>query len=155
MDPLLTSIMLWLSANFGLPATFTHPKIALVTPIEIVYARHKAFTPEARRTVAATHRSEAAAANPREVVSVYLDSEDAILLPAGWTGRTPAELSVLVHEMVHHLQNAGSLKYACAAAREKPAYDAQEKWLGLFGKSLESEFQIDPMTLLVNTSCGF
>jgi hypothetical protein len=35
----------------------------------------------------------------------------------------------------------------------RPAYVAQARWLALFGKSLGGEFSIDPMTLLVRTTC--
>ena len=57
--------------------------------------------------------------------------------------------------MVHHLQNVGGLKYECPQAREKPAYRAQSQWLGLFGRNLADEFEIDRMTLLVRTSCMY
>ncbi|MGZ8408903.1 MAG: DUF6647 family protein [Hyphomicrobium sp.] len=87
------------------------------------------------------------------IVSVYEDKTRTIVLPVGWQGITPAELSILVHEAVHHLQNAAGLTYACPQEREALAYEAQEKWLSLFGRSLSSEFQIDGMTLLVNTKC--
>jgi hypothetical protein len=76
-------------------------------------------------------------------------------LPDQWTGRSAAELSVLVHELVHHLQEAAELRYECPAAREQLAYAAQERWLGLFGLSLSSEFDIDPFTLKISTECGF
>jgi Domain of unknown function (DUF6647) len=78
-----------------------------------------------------------------------------IYLRKEWTGRTPTELSVLVHEMVHHLQNVGGLKYVCPAEREKPAYDAQDRWLSLFGRNLIDEFKLDRMTVLVRTHCLF
>jgi hypothetical protein len=58
-----------------------------------------------------------------------------------------------VHELVHHLQNVAGIPSACAEAREKPAYQAQERWLQLFGTSLAEEFQIDAMTILVRTNC--
>jgi hypothetical protein len=87
------------------------------------------------------------------IVAVYVDSQRTIFLPENWSSRTPAEQSVLVHEMVHHLQNLDKRIYNCAAEREKLAYDAQEKWLNQFGRSLESEFQIDPFTRLVATRC--
>ena len=90
----------------------------------------------------------------REVVSVYDTLQGVILLPDGWTGRTPAGLSVLVHEMVHHLQTVAELRYACPAEREKLAYEAQERWLEQFHTSLEREFGIDKLTLLVSTNCG-
>src|SRR5262245_34561878 len=66
-----------------------------------------------------------------------------IYLPEGWTGDTPAELSVLVHEVVHHFQNVLRLKYECPQEREKLAYIAQDRWLALFGHSLESDFHMD------------
>jgi hypothetical protein len=63
-------------------------------------------------------------------------------------------MSVVVHEMVHHLQNKAGMSFACPAEREQMAYAAQEKWLGLFGLSLRSEFEIDAFTLKVTTTCG-
>jgi hypothetical protein len=76
-----------------------------------------------------------------------------IYLPEGWTGRSPSEVSVLVHELVHHLQNVGGLKFECAGERERPAYQAQSRWLELFDKNLAEEFNLDPMTVLVRTNC--
>ena len=76
-------------------------------------------------------------------MAVYSDKAQTIFLPEGWTGTTPAELSILVHELVHHVQNAAGLKYSCPQEREKLAYDAQERWLGLFGHNLEHDFELD------------
>ena len=90
----------------------------------------------------------------RDVVGVYDDQSKTIYLSDKWKGRTPAELSILVHEMVHHLQNEAGLHYECTAAREKLAYEAQNKWLGLFGHDLESEFEINGLAVLVSTSCA-
>jgi len=88
-----------------------------------------------------------------EIVAVYEDATQTIFLPEGWAGASPAEMSVLVHEMVHHLQGNAKLGYACPQEREKLAYAAQQRWLGLFGRTLSSEFEIDPFTLLVRTGC--
>lgn len=88
-----------------------------------------------------------------KVEAYYDDATRTIYLPKGWTGRSPAELSVLVHEMVHHVQNVAGLSYACSEEREKIAYAAQRQWLALFGRDLLKEFKIDPMTLLIRTNC--
>jgi hypothetical protein len=88
----------------------------------------------------------------RNIVALYDDARKVIYLPQGWTA-TPAALSVLVHEMVHHIQNEAGMKFACPAEREKDAYAAQAKWLALFGLSLEQEFEIDALSLLVRTNC--
>lgn len=88
-----------------------------------------------------------------DIVSLYSNESKTIYLMDGWTGKTPAELSILVHEMVHHLQNVGQLKFACPEEREELAYKAQDSWLRLFGRDLERDFQMDPFTILVKSKC--
>jgi len=137
-DLLLTVIRMWLATNFDLPADADLPRVVFVPAREIAELRWgPGADPNAHR----------------EVVAVYHDKRNAIYLPEGWTGGTPAEVSVVVHEMVHHLQKRGGHKFLCPEARERAAYDAQEKWLALFGLSLLSEFQIDPFTVKVATAC--
>ena len=91
--------------------------------------------------------------NPK-TVATYDPLTRTIYLPEGWTGTTPAELSVLVHEMVHDLQNVARTRFPCVEASEELAYAAQERWLGLFGRTLMKDFEIDPFTLLVSTRCA-
>lgn len=108
---------------------------------------------EDRFSDAANDSGDVQPSTPHDIVAVYGDLERTIYLPEGWTGETPAELSILVHELVHHIQHVGGLTYACHAAQEKVAYAAQDRWLQLFGRDLASDFGIDPFTLLVNTIC--
>jgi hypothetical protein len=89
----------------------------------------------------------------RETVASYDPLTRTIILPEGWTGDTPADLSILVHEMVHHLQHAARMKYECVPASEELAYAAQDKWLGLFGHDLATDFGLDGFTLLVAVRC--
>ena len=133
--PLLDAIMLWLAINFYLPTPVEPPALISVTAAELVAMRYgpKATVP------------------PGLVVAVYDDQT--IYLSEAWTGHTPADLSVLVHELVHHLQAAADMRFACPAEREVLAYHAQDAWLALFGESLESAFGIDAATLLVGTVC--
>lgn len=149
---LLTAIVMWISANFELPADYNHPTIKLVPAVQITFLRYNAFTP-AQREVLSLQTETGQSADSREVVAVYDDTTKTIFLPHTWKGETAAELSVLVHEMVHHLQNSAGKKYNCAGAREELAYAAQDKWLNLFGRSLSTEFQIDEFTLKASTAC--
>ena len=156
MEPLLVTIMIWLSANFGLPANFDPPKLAFISPSELVSRRYGPFLAAQTARLATARRPQVAQATELpQVVALYSDIERTIYLAKGWQGHTPAELSVLVHELVHHMQSTAGIKYPCPQEREKLAYKAQDKWLHLFGVSLESEFQIDRMTMLVTTSCAF
>lgn len=150
-EPLLAAIETWLSIEFDLPIVRDHPRIELVPPAEIAALRYRGRFPSPGTERALTGHSPAAA--ERDTVAVYSDSTRTIYLADDWTGGTPAELSVLVHEMVHHLQNVAGLKYECPQAREKLAYQAQERWLTLFGRDLAQDFELDGFTLLVKTKC--
>jgi hypothetical protein len=155
MNALLTAISLWLSASFGLPATAENPKVEFLPPVEITLLHYRAFTAEKRQAVLAEFQREMASDKRREVLAVYDDEKRTIFLPVGWSGKSAAELSVLVHEMVHHIQNLAGTKFACAQEREQLAYAAQQRWLGMFGRNLADEFEIDSITLLLSTRCGF
>jgi hypothetical protein len=57
--------------------------------------------------------------------------------------------------MVHHFQNLLGLRYECGQAREELAYRAQDRWLGLFGHDLATDFDLDAFSLLVKTKCFY
>ena len=147
MQALLTAIVVWLSTSFDLPALYEPPRVEFLSAAQMVAQRYKPLIPAERAINAQGDKGSSG------IVAVYNDDTRTIYLPDGWAGRTPAELSILVHEMVHHLQNIAKLRHECPQAREKLAYEAQDKWLVLFGTSLEREFEIDGFTLLAKTSC--
>jgi hypothetical protein len=149
MQFLLTAIETWLSAEFHFPPARSHPQIEFASAGKISALRYGGLLANPQATAAPGNRTAA----ERSTVAVYSDAAQTIYLPERWTGVTPGELSVLVHEMVHHLQNVSGLKFECPQNRERLAYAAQDRWLGLFGRSLESEFELDPLSLLVKTGC--
>ena len=147
MQALLTAIVVWLSASFDLPAVYESPRVEFVSPAQMAAHRYKPLLPAGRANNTQGDKARS------DTVALYNDDTKTIYLPDGWAGRTPAELSILVHEMVHHLQNIAKLTHECPQQREKLAYKAQDKWLALFGTSLEREFEIDGFTLLAKTGC--
>ena len=154
MDALLTAIVIWISANYALPASLNHPRIERVASIEMAGLRYKGLLSALQRKTTALQEQESSFEKRRDVVALYNDQTRTIYLSDKWAGATPAELSVLVHEMVHHLQNEAGTTYECPAEREKLAYEAQDNWLRLFGRDLEQEFEINGLALLVSTSCA-
>jgi hypothetical protein len=148
---LLTEIENWISSEFALPAVHEHPNIEFAPSPKIAAVRFAGSLSD-RGVQSASNRASSA---PDDSVAVYYDAKRTIYLLEGWTGSTPAELSVLVHELVHHFQNVLRLKYECPQAREKLAYVAQDRWLALSGHSLESDFHLDPFSLLVKTTCFY
>ena len=155
MDSLLAMIALWLSFNFGLPAISEPPKVAIVSAQDILFKRYNASTPQAQQSLLSANRGNTTDDRKgRHAVAIYDQAAGTIFLTEGWSGKTPADLSVLVHEMVHHMQSANKMIYACPAAREELAYAAQDKWLRMFGRNLFDEFNLDAFTLKVSTTCG-
>jgi hypothetical protein len=149
---LLDAIADWLETDFQLRnVAGRHPNVALVPASCLIAMRYGAFFSD--RSIETDRSTQPQQADV--VLAIYKDAEETIYLPEVWSGRTPAELSTLVHEMVHHFQNLAGQKFVCPEEREKLAFEAQQRWLGLFGRSLESEFEIEKMTLLVRTSCFF
>ena len=141
----LDLLVVWLSKNFDLPAHFGHPTIKFVPAQAVVAIRYAAFLNDPTK----------AAAVQGDVVSVYNTDTHTIYMGDVWKGVTPAEVSVLVHEMVHHLQTLARLKFACPQEREQMAFQAQQRWLSAFDTDLEREFDLDAFSLLVHSQCGF
>jgi predicted metalloprotease len=149
---LLTAIETWVGSQLGLPAIHEHPTIEFVLPGKMTSLRFMGSSSDQGAQVAP---NDPASSAQYDTVAIYHDATRTIYLPEGWTGGTPAEVSVLVHEVVHHFQNVLGLKYECPQEREKLAYIAQDRWLALFGYSLERDFNIDPFSLLVKTRCFY
>lgn len=137
---LVMAIAAWLSHDFGLPPMQEPPAVALASPARMMGLRY--------RDVPSDRDGEV------RVAAIYDDKAKTIWLPLGWSAATPRDSSVLVHEMVHHMQNAAGMTFACPQEREKMAYEAQAQWLALFGSSLD-DFGIDPFTRLVRTNCSY
>jgi hypothetical protein len=117
---LLKSLACWLAVGFQLPDGVEQPRLAFAAPEKIFALRYRQLL---ENSTAA--KQGLLADGQRSTVAIYIDSERTLYLPKGWNGHSPAELSILVHELVHHLQSLGGKKFECPQAREEIAYDAQ------------------------------
>jgi hypothetical protein len=148
-NDLLREILAWLPANFDLPTGIAAPAIKFLTRERLAAIRYDRSSAGHDRDLSPAR----SVGKERDVVALYDDSSETVFLPIGWTGATPAEHSVLVHEIVHHLQKVARLKFDCPMAREKLAYLAQDRWLQRYGSGIEQEFEIDKFTLLISSAC--
>ena len=144
---LLRAIAQWLNVHAGLKPALALPRVQLESAARITTFRFTGFLTDDPDVASAVPRSH------REVVAAYDGVARAIYLPESWRGSTPVELSMLVHEMVHHLQHEAKERFACPEMAEGDAYAAQDRWLRTFGGSLESDFDLDGFTLLVVSQC--
>lgn len=138
---LLTAVSVWLAHELDVPAVHPLPRVSVASPSELLAIRLAGQAP-----------LHAHAPEP-DIAALYEDSTRTIHLGRGWNPATAAGQSLLVHEMVHHIQNLTGQRFACAEERERAAYAAQSRWLQVHGRSLESEFGIDPLTRWVRTTC--
>ena len=150
-ENLFDEIVNWLSSNFDLPAIKDRPNIAI--RLKYKTSNDPRCGPCALAGFTKDEGGDQLA--QRRVVALYDNNSKTIFLPNNWIGTSPTDQSVLVHEMVHHLQNLAKLKFECPMAREKVAYMAQDKWLGRFGTSLEKEFDVDMFTVLISSACMY
>jgi hypothetical protein len=142
LDTVAATVAAWVAQAMGTALPAELPALELVEP-------------ERLHALRSGSEAEPPAAPPvLQVVALYDDAGRSIRLPRGWSGTTPTELSVLVHEMVHHLQNLEGRTYPCPAAREAEAYAIQERWLKQHGTDLATAFELNRLALFVLTSCG-
>ena len=146
----------WLSINFDLPAESEIPRIEFLPQGALEARRHRGAVQEQNTMTSAPLDSSAPSiGQDGSTVALYDNTLRTIYLAEPWRGDTPAETSILVHELVHHLQDAAGMTFECPQAREKVAYEAQERWLVLSDRSLFQDFEIDPLTLLLRTECYY
>jgi len=148
VQSLFDEVVSWINANFDLPTTPERPAIEFASTTRLTKMRL-----DDRATWHGFNSEQANAVSARNVVAVYDTSSRTIFLPEGWTGNSPTEQSIFVHELVHHFQNVAHQRFECPAAREKLAYLAQAKWLEKFGMTLEKEFDLDMFTIVVSSAC--
>jgi hypothetical protein len=100
----MMAIVAWLSSELDLPSIEEPPTVRFVPPHRMADLRHRDVSADRWDSGSDSARLHRSGERPI-IIAVYDDDARTIYLPEGWSGHTPAELSELVHEMVHHIQN--------------------------------------------------
>jgi hypothetical protein len=80
----------------------------------------------------------------------YYDPQSStIYLVEPWSADNPQDVSVLLHELVHHRQQVAR-KWECPNAQELPAYRLQHKWL--VERGLKA--RVNWLAVLIESSCS-
>jgi hypothetical protein len=98
---LLDAITAWLTTNFDLPPAFYPPSVEFRS-LGALAVMHYGHAAAAGVSLGA---SVVSTPDSAEIVALYDDQRRTIYLAEGWSGRTPAEISLRVPEMVHLAQN--------------------------------------------------
>lgn len=144
METLLTALMVWASAQTGLPVPDEHPRI------------HKADRCEINRLYYDNPALECDD-DSLNVVAIYDPRFRTMYLPDTWGPDNLYHVSVLLHELVHHMQAEAGIGFdtvVCPGRQiEKPAYDAQIAFLEAAGVDAMETMNLNGLTLLFLTNC--
>jgi len=135
MDALIALLSAWIAAQIGL-STPPPPRVLHLDPAAL---HELATTPDAQM---------------ERFRALYGRGERTVYLRTNWDAAKLNDRSELVHELVHHFQNAHTLPYDCNAARETLAYDLQIKWLREQGVTDPQGFlQINDFFIVMTSVC--
>lgn len=112
MKEILTALMIWLGANTPFNTNFDVPVVVFLPQEEMNSMYYKDNEHE-----------------PNSLHGMYDKENDIIYLSDDWDRREAWDMGVLVHEMVHYLQDMNEMKFACSAEMEKMAWPIQQFYL--------------------------
>lgn len=142
MKELLVSLMLWIVANSPLVVPETVPNVVRVAPVELAcILEYIAPCDESKLDPGWTWYAYYQPKDPLNGARIIV-SEDVDL--DGLDGH-----SVLLHELVHHMQVTAGQEYNI----ECQAYQLEQQWLIERGTSLQEVFGMGNIFVLLQTSC--
>ncbi len=115
---LVDILEIWLDTQSDWPQRHVAPRIRLVSEWE-----------------AETRQGTTSSFQRGRLRGLYDPDRSEILLVRPWDARDAVDVSVLLHELVHHRQ--APHHWYCPAAQELPAYRLQDRWLAARGMSAD------------------
>ena len=153
VNELVLTLMIWVSQATGLSAP-QPPPIVLTTQMQMVLMTYGCDQSPVMLGNEELCESIDKGVEVPEVIAAYDNKEGIIYLREDWIGVTIKEKSILLHELVHHMQyKSGKTKKICTPKLEDQAYKLQDKWLKEQGSTLEKEIEIGGLFLLMITQC--
>ena len=148
LNTLLMTLMLWVSQSMGVIVPTEFPVVQYATSQEMTCMLAGQDPAECDIVLGK---------DDSKVLALYNPSSRVLLLQEGRDYTTPASISIIVHELVHHIQTANGLTYSCLGKLERAAYDTQIKWLEAHGfdayELLEKDLKLDRMAIFFITVC--
>jgi len=111
MKEILIALMIWIGANTDYNTDVPLPVVEFKTQVEmesLYYGERK---------------------KEGELYGFYNIEKDIIVLPDTWDGTRPFDLGLLVHEMIHYLQDVNKIQFQCVAEMEVDSWPLQKQYL--------------------------
>ena len=162
MKVFVTALMLWISAETGWPIP-EHPSFLYLTNHELrayAYGCDDDPIPEASKDICAARKDWDIDdwEKIKAPLALYNHREQIVVLNKTFNIDSIHDQSVLLHELVHHMQNHIGVNLdtvGCKGDLEKEAYELQNKWLKeKYNLSVFDVIAINELFLMIITSCG-
>jgi len=92
-----------------------------------------------------------------KTLALYMESSETIYLSNDFSWTSKKDQSILLHELVHHMQFANNYQKTTESCKrsvlEAQAYSVQSEWLKTYGMSLEKDIGLGPLYLYIITTC--
>lgn len=89
-----------------------------------------------------------------QIVAFYSVKDRTIYLPDSWQPNALRDRSILLHELVHHLQYLNHVKVTCESEHEFRAFKLQAAWLSEQGVEYPLDLMgVDPRYVLMLSHC--
>ena len=111
MKEILIALMLWIGANTDYNINVPLPTVAFIKQVEMEKLYYGERTQEG------------------ELYGFYNLKNNVIILPDTWNSAKPFDLGLLVHEIIHYLQDVNNIQYRCTAEMEIDAWPLQKQYL--------------------------
>ena len=134
MKSVIAALMLWISANTNYQTNFNPPRIVQMSQaaLEQKYYQGKA--------------------NDSHLHAFYSPLNETIYINKEFDVNDPFNQSILLHEILHHVQFKNGVKYRCIAELEQEAYPLQQQYLLEVHNLL---WEYDTLYLKIISSCDF
>ena len=134
MKEILTALMIWLGANTNLSTNYDIPQVIFlpIAQMEKMFYQDQEYESD-------------------QLHGMYDPENDTIYLPDDWDRRSAWDLGVLVHEMVHYLQDMNNLDFKCHQEMEKQSWPIQQLYLK---REHNVDWEYDKFWFLLVSSCS-
>ena len=143
LKEILITLLIWISQNSSFeitnPNEYPLPVITFISQEEIHFIVTKKDLKENTVFI---------------IQAAYIPENYTIYLPHDLKLDTLLFKSILIHELVHHIQNINDVSYPCDGYIEKDAYNLEMKYLTQNG--VEDPYKmisLDPLALMLITQC--
>lgn len=112
MKTLIAAMLLWIGANTNYNVDINHPTIVFLSQdkLEHIYSKGKGI-------------------KNSELHGFYDTKEDIIYLPDTFDQYNAWHKGVLIHELIHYVQDQNDVKFNCTAEMEAESWPLQKKYL--------------------------